>query len=56
MVILLIAVLQFIGGAILVMAARMGKLDMAVGNIFGANMYNMFILGILILLISPGLF
>lgn len=35
-------------------AARMGKLDMAVGNIFGANMYNMFILGIIDVAYFPG--
>ncbi len=35
-------------------AARYGKFDMAVGNIFGANMYNMFILGLVDLAYSPG--
>jgi cation:H+ antiporter len=35
-------------------AARLGKLDMAVGNIFGANMYNMFILGIIDIAYFPG--
>ncbi len=35
-------------------AVRMGRLDMAVGNIFGANMYNMFILSIIALTYSPG--
>jgi cation:H+ antiporter len=35
-------------------AARLGKLDMAVGNIFGANMYNMFILGIVDIAYFPG--
>ncbi len=28
-------------------AARLGKLDMAVGNIFGANVFNIFILGLI---------
>lgn len=35
-------------------AARMGKLDMAVGNVFGANMYNMFILAVIDLVYLPG--
>ncbi|MDW7739674.1 MAG: hypothetical protein SCJ97_06410 [Bacillota bacterium] len=35
-------------------AARLGKLDMAVGNVFGANMYNMFILAIVDLVYLPG--
>ncbi|MCJ7806086.1 MAG: sodium:calcium antiporter, partial [Clostridia bacterium] len=35
-------------------AARLGKLDMAVGNIFGANMYNMFILAIVDIIYFPG--
>ncbi len=37
-----------------VTATRMGKLDMAVGNIFGANMYNMFILAIIDVVYRPG--
>lgn len=35
-------------------AARMGKLDMAVGNVFGANMYNMLILGVIDIVYLPG--
>lgn len=35
-------------------AARMGKLDMAVGNVFGANIYNMFILGVIDIVYLPG--
>jgi len=35
-------------------AARMGKLDMAVGNIFGANIFNMFILSAISILYFPG--
>lgn len=35
-------------------AARLGKLDMAVGNIFGANMYNMFILALIDIFYFPG--
>lgn len=35
-------------------AASMGKYDMAMGNIFGANMYNMFLLAIIDLFYLPG--
>jgi len=35
-------------------AARQGKLDMAVGNIFGANMYNMFFFAMIDLIYLPG--
>jgi len=35
-------------------AARMGALDMAVGNLFGSNMFNMFVLGIDDLLYTSG--
>lgn len=35
-------------------AARQGKLDMAVGNIFGANMYNMFFFAVIDLIYLPG--
>lgn len=35
-------------------AARMGALDMAVGNLFGSNMFNMFVLGIDDLLYTGG--
>jgi len=35
-------------------AARMGKLDMAVGNIFGANIFNMFILSAISFFYFPG--
>ncbi|MEW5921397.1 MAG: sodium:calcium antiporter [Bacillota bacterium] len=35
-------------------AARLGRLDMAMGNIFGANMYNMFILSIIDICYLPG--
>lgn len=35
-------------------AARQGKLDMAVGNIFGANMYNMFFFAVIDLVYLPG--
>ncbi len=35
-------------------AARMGKLDMAVGNIFGANIFNMFILSAISVFYFPG--
>ena len=35
-------------------AVRMGRLDMAMGNIFGANMYNMFILAVVDIFYLPG--
>lgn len=35
-------------------AARMGKFDMAVGNVFGANMFNMLILALVDILYMPG--
>ncbi|RJX23343.1 MAG: sodium:calcium antiporter [Dethiobacter sp.] len=35
-------------------AARLGRLDMAIGNIFGANVYNMFILAIIDIFYLPG--
>lgn len=35
-------------------AVRMGKLDMAVGNIFGANIFNMFILSAISVFYFPG--
>ncbi len=35
-------------------AVRMGRLDMAMGNIFGANMYNMFILSVVDICYLPG--
>ncbi|MEW6244175.1 MAG: sodium:calcium antiporter [Bacillota bacterium] len=35
-------------------AARLGRLDMAIGNIFGANVYNMFILSIIDISYLPG--
>jgi len=35
-------------------AARLGKLDMAIGNIFGANVYNMFLLAVIDFFYLPG--
>lgn len=35
-------------------AARLGKIDMAVGNVFGANMLNMFILSLMDICYLPG--
>jgi cation:H+ antiporter len=39
-----------------VAAARIGAYDMAVGNLFGSNVFNMFALGVADLFYTPGRF